>query len=179
MSLADRQREGFDNRLRKIRKGGSNTMGHLEIGPRDEVRAAKGKKAKNTVRVKSKRKKNVSIGEGSTVTLSILALFFGFLSMFVGQAAGFHFFEEGGLVPVEAPLPLLEPYLQYTPFLVGGLLALAFGWTFRMLSGIRFVSLAGAFVATFYYKTDLIQSLPGLYAGFFSKEYVNAVLAAV
>ncbi len=178
MALADKQRDGFDKRISRIKKGGKNTMGQIEIGPRDEERAKKGK-IDNTVRVKKRRKKKVDLASGATSTLVFLAIFFGGLSMFVGQAASFHFFEEGGLVPIDLGIAAIEPYLQYAPLLIGGLLALAFGYTFRLMSGLKFLALAGGFGAVFHYKLDLMQSMPGLYAGFFSEEYVKAVLAAV
>lgn len=179
MGLANEQRDGFDRRISRIKKGGANTMGEVHIGPVDEAQVYGKKKGKatNTVRVK-KKKQNVDLTSGSTLTLTILAVFFGGLSMFVGQAMDFHFFGQGGLVPLTAP-EIAEPYMEYAPFLFGGLLALAFGWTFRLMRGARFLGLAGGFGAVFYYKADLIQAVPGLYAGFFSKEYVEAALAAV
>ncbi len=94
MSRSDQS--GFNDRIKRIKKGGANTMGEVHIGPRDEVRAGdKGRKSKpsNTVRMKSKRKKNVNVGEGSGSSMIILAAVFGGLSMFVGQAAAFHFFQ--------------------------------------------------------------------------------------
>ena len=177
MALADKQRDGFDRRISRIKKGGKNTMGSIEIGPRDEERARKGK-IDNTVRMKKKRQKKVDLASGATSTLILLALFFGGLSMFVGQAATFHFFEEGGLVPVNLP-EIAAQYVQYAPFIIGGLLALAFGWTFRLMSGMKFVALAGGFAATFIYKLEMMQFMPGIYTGFFSKAYVQAALASV
>ncbi len=180
MGLANEQRDGFDRRISRIKKGGSNTMGEVHIGPVDEAQVYGKKKGKptNTVRVKKRRKKNVDIGSGSTLTLAILAVFFGGLSMFVGQAVNFHLYDAGGLLQMTPPA-LAEPYLQYAPFLFGGLLALAFGWTFRLMRGVRFLALAGGFGAVFYYQSDLIQAVPSLYAGFFSEEFVAAALSAV
>ena len=180
MSLANAQRDGFDKRIQKIRKGGSNTMGEVHVGPVDEaqVYGKKKSKATNRVRVKKKKAKNVDLNSGSTLTLSILAVFFGGMSMFVGQAMNFHFYDAGGLLQMTPPVGL-EAYIQYAPFLFGGLLALAFGWTFHLMRGIRFLALAGGFGAVFYYQSELIQKVPGLYAGFFSQEFVQAALAAV
>ena len=180
MSLSNAQREGFDKRISRIKKGGPNTMGEVHIGPVDEAQVYGKKKGKptNTVRVKKKRSKNVDLGSGSTLSLAVLAVFFGGLSMFVGQAMNFHFYDAGGLLQMTPPA-IVEPYVQYAPFVFGGLLALAFGWTFRLMRGIRFLALAGSFGAVFYYQSELIQAMPSLYAGFFSKEFVEAALAAV
>lgn len=180
MSLANAQRDGFDKRIAKIRKGGSNTMGEVHIGPVDEaqVYGKKKSRATNRVRVKRKKAKNVDLNGGSTLTLTILAVFFGGLSMFVGQAVDFHLYGVGGLLNMTPPAGF-EDYMQYVPFAVGGLLALAFGWTFHLMRGIRFLGLAGGFGAVFYYQSELIQMVPGLYAGFFSKEFVETALSAV
>jgi hypothetical protein len=107
-----------------------------------------------------------------------LALLFGGLSMFVGQAVAFHLYGEGGILNLTPPEFSVE-YIQYAPFVFGGLLALAFGWTFRLMRGLRFLALIGGFYAVHHYQAELIQTFPGTYAGFFSKGFVNAALAAV
>lgn len=179
MAIAKEQRDGFDQRISRIKKGGPNTMGEVHIGPVDEAKVYGKKKGKatNTVRMKKKSKKNVDVTSGSTLALAILAVLFGGLSMFVGQALNFHLYDAGGLLQMVPPA-VIEPYVQYAPFLFGGLLALAFGWTFRLMRGIRFVALVGGFVAVFYYQADLIQAMPSFYAGFFSEEFVAAAQPA-
>lgn len=177
MSLSNAQRDGFDRRLSKIKKGGSNTMGEIQIGPRDEESARAGK-AKNVVRVKKKRSKNVKLGQGATLSLLPLAGFFGGLSMFVGQAMDYQFFNAGGLLQFGTPMAALEPHMQYAPFVFGGILALLFAWTFRM-GGLKFLALAAGFWATFQYQTNLVMTFPGMYAGFFSKEFVEGVFASL
>lgn len=176
MSLSNAQRSGFEDRLSRIKKGGANTMGEVHIGPRDEVRARQGK-ADNVVRVKKKKRPNVNAGEGSTAVLAPVAVLLGGISMFVGQAADYQFFHEGGLLQMTPPVEALTPYMQFAPFLFGGILALMFAWTFRLNSAIRFLALLGGFGAVFYYQADLIETMPGMYANFFSKEFVAAALA--
>jgi hypothetical protein len=178
--MARSNQSGFEDRLKRIQKGGANTMGEVHIGPRDEVRAnQKSRKSKpsNTVRMKAKRGKKGNIGENSGSALVVLAAMFGALSMFVGQAAAFHLFQDGGLVPVTPP-EAIAPYIQYAPIAFGATLALLFMWTFRLSTLMRVTALAGACAAVFIYHTELVQSVPGLYTGFFTKEYVASVLAA-
>lgn len=171
MSISSAQREGFDRRLSRIRKGAPNTMGEIEIGPRDES-APNGKRAKNTVRVKRKRNKKVQVGQGATTPMMLFGAFIGGLSMFVGLATDYHFFQEGGLINMPTPLPELEPYMQYAPFAFGGLLALAFAWTFRLTSVLRFAALLGGFFAVFHYQPQMVNAMPDLYNNLFSKQYV-------
>lgn len=179
MSLSNAQREGFDKRIQKIRKGGSNTMGEVHIGPVDEAQVYGKKKGKatNTVRLKKKNQKKVDLTSGATGTLAMLALLFGGLSMFVGQAVAFHLY--GGGIMKLTPPEFAADYIQYAPFVFGGLLALAFGWTFRLMRGIRFLALIGGFYAVHHFQAELIQTFPGTYAGFFSKGFVETALAAV
>ena len=177
MALSNVQRSGFEDRLSRIKKGGDNTMGEVHIGPRDEVRAGDKTKPNNTVRMK-KKNKNVKIGEGSNASLVPLAFVFGAMSMFVGQAASYHLFADTGLIQVDvSALATAEPYLPYAHFLFGGVLALLFGWTFRMTSALRFLALVGGLVVMVHYQSNLIQKAPGLYQAFFSKAYVKEALA--
>ena len=48
-------RDGFEDRLARIKKGGANTMGEIQVGPREEIRAGSKTKPTNTVRVKRKK----------------------------------------------------------------------------------------------------------------------------
>lgn len=172
---------GFDDRIKRIKKGGANTMGEVHIGPRDEVRAnQKGRKSKpsNTVRMKAKSKKKVALGEGSGSSLVILALVFGAMSMFVGQVAAFHFFQDGGLAPITPPEAAV-PYMEYAPLAIGGVLALLFMWTFRMSSFMRATAMIAGAACVFIYHVELVETVPGLYVSFFTKEYVASVLTAV
>lgn len=180
MSLSNAQREGFDRRLSNIRKGGANTMGEVQIGPRDETTARKGKKHTNTVRLKKKKNKKVKdLDRGSVIAMLPLAALFGGLSMFVGQAADFQLFAEGGLFGLDTPHPALEPYMEYAPFALGGVLALLFVYTFRLGGGLKLIALGAGFWAVFQYKIALIHTFPGMYAGFFSKEFVEGIVGRV
>ena len=176
MARSNAQLTGFEDRLSRIKKGGANTMGEVHIGPRDEERARTGKSG-NVVRMKKKKPTKLSAGEGSTTVLAPVAVLLGGISMFVGQAADYQLFHEGGLLKMTPPVEVLTPYMQYAPFLFGGILALMFAWTFRLTSAIRFLALLGGFGAVFYYQADLVQKMPSMYANFFSVEFVEAAFA--
>ena len=168
------QRDGFENRLDRIKKGGANTMGEIQVGPREEIRAGSKKKATNTIRIKQK-KKTKEVGRGSTMSLIILAFAFGALSMFVGQVANFHFFQAGGLVPVDLTETPVAPYLPFAHLAIGGLLALMFCWTFRLTSIFRLAAAAIGVFVVMEYHTEMVQQAPGVYTKFFSKAYVKEV----
>lgn len=177
-SMSKDQRDGFEDRLSRIKKGGANTAGEVQIGPRDEIRAGdkRASKPANSVRIKQRRRKKKEVGRGSTLSLIILAFAFGALSMFVGQAAGFHFFG-GGLVPIDLSGTPLEPYLPQAHFAIGGVLALLFCWTFRLTSMMRIIAMVAGLAVMVQYHTEMVQQAPGVYQKFFSKGYVKRVQA--
>ena len=175
MSMSKGQRSGFEDRLARIKKGGVNTMGEVQIGPREEVRAGKTKsKPANTVRMKKRKTGKKEIGRGSTTSLLLLAFLFGVLSMFVGQAAGYHFFG-GGLVPIDLTGTPAEPYLDQAHLILGGVLGFLFCWTFRLTSIVRVAAMVAGLAVMVQYHTDLVQQAPGVYTKFFSKAYVKEV----
>ena len=174
MSMAKGQRNGFEDRLSRIKKGGANTMGEVQIGPRAEIRAGSKSKPSNTVRLKKKKTGKKEIGRGSTSSLILLAFAFGVLSMFVGQAAGYHFFG-GGLVPIDLTGTPAEPYLDQAHLILGGVLGFLFCWTFRLTSIVRVAAMVAGLAVMVQYHTDLVQQAPGVYTKFFSKAYVKEV----
>lgn len=170
MALADRQRDGFEERLKRIQKGGANTMGEVHIGPKDEEKARKGKD-KSTVQLK--KKKHKAPKRGGLIMLFV-GLFIGVLCMFVGKAADFHMFAEGGLAPMEVPIAALEPYMVYAPFVFAGLLALIFAWTFQMSTLMRKVAVIAGLTGAVYFEGDLVNQFPGIYTSMFNEAYVTA-----
>ncbi len=170
------QRQGFEDRLARIQKGGVNTMGEVHIGPRDEVRASKKSKPANTVRMKKKKNGNKEIGRSSGSTLIILAFIFGALSMFVGQSAAFHFFHPLGLIQLDLSETALAPHLSMAHLAIGGVLGLLFCWTFRLTSILRLAAMGAGLFVMVEYHNDMIKSVPGVYTQFFHKEYVKQVI---
>ena len=177
MSMAKGQRSGFEDRLSRIKKGGANTMGEVHLGPREEVRANQAAKSKpsNTVRLKRKNTRKKEIGRNTGLSLIILAFIFGGLSMFVGQAAAFHFFEDGGLVPLDLSGTPVAEYLPFAAYAIGGTLGLLFCWTFRLTSLLRLVAMVGGLFVMVEYHTEMVKALPSIYVSFFSEDYVEGV----
>ncbi len=169
------QRDGFEDRLKRIKKGGANTMGEIQVGPREEIRAGSKSKPANTVRVKRKKQKKKEVGRGSTMSLMFMAFLFGGLSMFVGQVANFHFFQEGGFVPIDLSGTPVEQYLPFAHLAIGGVLALMFCWTFHLTSILRLAAAAAGVFLVFEYHAEMVQQAPGVYSKFFSKPYVKEI----
>ena len=168
---------GFEDRLSRIHKGGANTMGELQVGPREEIRAGSKSKPSNTVRMKRKNTKKQEIGRASGMSLFLLAFFFGAFSMFVGQVANFHMFVPGGLTPLNLGETAVAPYLPFAHMIIGGVLAVMFAWTFRLLTMMRIVATVAGLFAVMQYHTELVEFAPGTHVKFFSKAYVKEVRA--
>jgi hypothetical protein len=179
MATSKIQRTGFEDRLSRIKKGGDNTMGEVHIGPRDEVRAGQKRKANNTVRLKRKKPSKKEIGRSSGVSLLILAFLFGVLSMFVGQAAAYHLFADTGLIKLDLSATAVAPYVPVADFIIGGFFAVLFAWTFQLMGVVRLVAIAVGLFVMVQYQPVLVKSAPGVYAAFFSKEFVESHLGSV
>lgn len=175
MATSRVQKQTFEDRLARINKGAANTMGEVHIGPRDEQQARSGKNV-NTVRIKKKGKRKVELGRGSSVVLMPLALLIGALSAFAGKAAAFHFFSEGGLMPVTLPTTALDAYLPFAHLAIACLLAMLFAWTFRLTGFVRMATVALGLGAVVYAEPQLVERFPGVYASMFSETYVAEML---
>ena len=171
MSMTHEQKYSFEKRLSRIRKGAANTMGEVHIGPRDEEKARTGKHS-NTVRLKGKKKKPVEIRNGSNAALLPIGFLIGGLSMFAGQALAYHLFGDGGLLPIEIPVPVVAEYTQFAHYLFAAALALMFAWTFGMSTVIRKLAVIAGLASVVYFEGDLVQKYPGIYACIFSETYV-------
>ncbi|AZQ67742.1 hypothetical protein EF888_11710 [Silicimonas algicola] len=176
MATSKIQRTGFEDRLSRIKKGGDNTMGEVHIGPRDEVRAGQKRKPGTTVRLKKKKQSKKEIGRASGVSLLILAFLFGALSMFVGQAASYHLFAETGLIQLDLSATPAAPYVPVAHIVIGGFFAVLFAWTFQLMGVVRLAAIAAGLFVMVQYQPVLIKSVPGVYAAFFSDEFVESQL---
>ena len=179
MATSKVQRTGFEDRLSRIKKGGDNTMGEVHIGPRDEVRAGQKRKPNNTIRLKKKKQSKKEIGRASGMSLMILAFFFGALSMFVGQATAYQLFAETGLIKLDLSTTAVAPYVPVAHFIIGGFFALLFAWTFQLMAMARLVAIGLGLFVMVQYQPVLVKSVPGIYAAFFSKEFVEGQLGKV
>ena len=176
MATSRVQRQTFEDRIARINKGAANTMGEVHIGPRDEAMARTGKPT-NTVRVKKKRKQKVEVGRGSNVAIIPIAILTGARSAFAGKAASYHFFEEGGLMPIVLPATMLDPYLPFAHLFIAGVLAMMFVWTFRLTGFVRKAAVILGIAGILYAEPRLVETFPGVYASMFSEAYVAEQLS--
>ena len=175
MAIADTQRKGFEDRLSRIKKGGVNTMGEVQIGPRDENQPRKSKPT-NTVRIKRKKPKQVNLGEGSNIVLAPIAAAVGGLSMFVGQAAEYHLFQPGGLFNISIPVDAAVMAIPCAHFIIAIALALSLSWAFGLTNLVRRMAMIAGLAAVTVWQTELVERYPGVYTGVFSEAFVQEKL---
>lgn len=175
-SMADAQRDGFDSRITRIKAGTSpNSMGRVEIGPREEVRAheAKKRKGKHVRRVRMVGPKE---SFGSMVLNFPLALAVGAFAFAAGRIAAFHLFTQQGLYPLELPEWVWRIEL-WGDLALAAVLALTLAWIFQMGRGIRRTALLLGFAGMMSGEVFVMQQFPEIFERFYTPSYVTATVA--
>ncbi len=152
MTSQEHHKQVFRDRIQRVAAGGPNTMAQIYVGRADS-------------RAPPPVKRNL-MAELRVLPVTALT---GAFAMFLGQLASFHLFsDDGGL----ALGPISPSGFLLASFLIGIVLALIFGRVFRVDKGIRFLALAGGFMAMIWFDSNLIGSNPEIFAMIFSENYV-------
>lgn len=170
-ALAQAQRTGFDDRIRRISRGdGPNVMGRIEVGPREEVRAyEKGKKGAKKIPLAGQRR-----GGGIAMLIILpLAALIGAASMFAGRIGAFHLFSGQGLYLIELPGWNIALWGDVA---IGATIALMLGWAFRLGHGLRRLTLLFGFAAMMPSEAFLLQEYPEVFERIYTPAYVTAEL---
>lgn len=169
-SMMQQQRDGFDDRIARIRSGRSpNVAGRMEVGPRKEVRAyEEGRKARRQrVIVRGRHRENIF----ALLFILPLAALVGALSFFAGRVAAFHAFTGEGLYLVELPVWRIE---LWGDIAIAAVLALLLAWTLRLNHGIRRTAVLLGFAAMMGGELLLMQEYPEVFERFYTPTYVTA-----
>ena len=156
MINADVQRDTFQGRLKRIKKGGPNTLGHVYVGPVEED------------------------GSGNSkphfgIFATLLAFTFGAAAYFVGHLAQYHL--AGDLERLgEQALMVAE---SAGDLIVAGLILFILVRLTRMRGvGPALVGAFGLF-AMMGLHTFAVQMAPELYSDLYSENYVNQITGSV
>lgn len=176
-SMADVQRGGFDSRISRIKAGTSpNSMGRVEVGPRDEVRAheqAK-RKGKHVRKVKIVAAQRESFGSMLFSLPSALAL--GAIAFVIGRVGAFHFLTPQGRFPIELPASLWRIEL-WGDIALAAVFALILGWMFQMNKGVRKTALLLGFAGMMSAEVLVMQKFPEIFEQVYTPSYVTATIA--
>ncbi len=173
-SLAERQRQGFQDRLVRITEGGENCMGHVHVGPREEIRARDAKAAKKALSKRARKSRR----RGSPVATFVLlpvALAVGAGSMLVGRVAAYRFFTDDG--PYAATTLAGMDASLVADVGIAAVLAIVLAWALHLGFGMRRLAVLAGFVAMMTGEAELMKQFPDVFTAFYSESYVASVLA--
>ena len=167
-AFADVQRQGFDERIRRIHSGGRNTSGTIYVGPADVD--SQPKKEKRRRRKRRERGERSGPSPLSALFMWPFAFLIGALAMLAGRVAAFQLTLRPEMLPPEyASLIMLV-----ADFGIAAVLMIALGWAFHLGGGMRKWFLAAGFVAVMVAEPLIIRQAPDLFVPFFSENYVAA-----
>lgn len=158
-SMAQRQKQAFQSRIKRINKGGPNTSGYLLVGSQDGTAG--------------KRNKPIRIRRGETfgtrlaaaiknLFIAPVAFVVGGLSMVLGIAAAYHLdaLQFTQSIEIEQAAFLLE----HIDLLMAVLLALVLGFVLRLGRGPRFLAMMVGLIAVFILQDQLMSAYPEPFA---------------
>ncbi len=166
--MADTQRASFEDRLKRIKSGGPNTMGEILVGA---VEDADRKRKRKPQRVKRKAQpKSIAVSPFADVVFMPIAFLFGMICMQAGRIGSYHLFTEAGAYPTVTD----NAYLN-----LGGdvglavVLALIFSWTFHLMgTGPRRIGLLLGLLAVYFGEPYLMGLGPDAYMAVYSDAHV-------
>jgi hypothetical protein len=163
----DEHRRKFEERLKRIQRGGPNTIGHIYVGEAStetSVSAARGLFGR---------------AGGWLVALLVLpvAAALGGLSMAIGRFGSFHLASGEGQFTVQAVADF-SPHLGGVAgaILLGSLVCLILRWSFRLQAPVQGLAMVLGFAAVLMGEQMLVERAPGLFAALMSEDFVMETL---
>lgn len=153
--MAEAQRNTFHARIKKIHKGGPNTMGHILVGSQDD---SSGGRAKT---IKFRRGKSFLARLGSAfadLALMPMALILGGIAMVLGMTAMYHA-EVAGLIEITE-----GSIWSYAEIVAALLIAAGLGHLTSLTKGARKVGLIGGVALVYVVQAQLIAAYPEPFA---------------
>lgn len=171
-SISQAQRDGFDDRINRIRTGDSpNVLGRMEVGPREEVRAHEAGKRGRKARRARARTGHPRESALSLMFIAPMAILIGALSLFAGRVAAFHLFTGQGMYRVDLPVWRID---LWGDIAIAATLALLLAWTLRLNHGVRRTALLLGFAGMMSGEVLLMQEFPEVFERFYTPSYVTA-----
>jgi hypothetical protein len=159
----DEHKRKFEERLKRIQRGGPNTTGHIYVGEATSDTGTPGVRA--------------SIGRAGGWFVGLLVLpvaaILGGLSMAIGRFGSFHMASGEGQFTVQAVADF-SPHLGGAAgaILLGSLVALILRWSFRLQAPVQGLAMVLGFGAVLLGEQMLVERAPGLFAALMSEDYV-------
>ena len=163
----DEHKRKFEERLKRIQRGGPNTTGHIYVGEASTETSASAVRG--------------TIGRAGGWLLGLLVLpvaaALGGLSMAIGRFGSFHMASGEGQFTVQAVADF-SPHLGGVAgaILLGSLVCLILRWSFRLQAPVQGLAMVLGFGAVLMGEQMLVERAPGLFAALLSEEYVMDTL---
>lgn len=160
-TIAEGQRDVFTERLKRIERGGGNTVGRMMVGPTTPETVAE------------QRRVQAGSGPVANTLMIVFAAGVGFLSMLTGRVAAFHLTSTGA-----EPVITSSSMALFADFGIAAVLMLILAWSFRLGTGMRRIALVAGFLSVMLGEALLIAQAPTVFEALFSPEYVAGMLDA-
>ena len=174
-AMADVQRVGFDERIRRIQSGGPNTSGTIYIGPQegDAPKQKERRRWRKQKRARAAKTRPLDAPSPLVIVLSWpFAFLIGALCMLAGRVALFQLSLQPDVLPPEwSDLIMLTADVA-----VAALLLIALGWAFSLGGGLRRILLCAGFLAMMLGEAMVIREAPDVFVPLFSENYVAAAM---
>jgi hypothetical protein len=157
-SLSDEQHKKFEERLKRINRGGPNTSGHIIVGP------AEPDKKPRRQRLARRPGDFLSRLAGAVGHLFVVPVSFalGMVAMMAG-IVGEHQVQRAGVADL-AEAGILAQLLPFKEFLLAGLVVVIVGGLFRLNRGPRKLAVLTGLVAAFVLQDQIVAAYPGAFA---------------
>lgn len=176
-SMTDVGRGGFDSRITRIKAGNSpNSMGRVEVGPRDEVYAHEQAKRKGSHIRKVRIVQAPRESFGSLLFSLPSALALGAIAFVAGRVGAFHFLTPQGRFPIELPAAVWRIEL-WGDIVLAAVIALILAWMFQMNKGARKTALLLGFAGMMSAEVIVMQKFPQIFEQVYTPSYVTATVA--
>jgi hypothetical protein len=163
----DEHKRKFEERLKRIQRGGPNTTGHIYVGEATGAATASPARA--------------SVGRAGAWLVGLLVLpvagVLGGLSMAIGRFGSWHIASGQGQFTVSAVADF-SPHLGGLAgaILLGSLVCLILRWSFRLQRPLQGLAMVLGFGAVLLGEQMLVERAPGLFAALYSEDYVMDTL---
>lgn len=157
-SLSDEQHKKFEERLKRISRGGPNTSGHIIVGP------AEPNKRQRRQRLARRPGDFLSRLAGAIghVVVAPVSFALGGIAMMAG-IVGEHQAQRAGLAEL-AEAGIVAQLMPYKEFLLAGLVVVILGGLLRLNRGPRKLAVLAGLAAAFVLQDQIIATYPDAFA---------------
>jgi hypothetical protein len=166
--------KSFEERLKRINKGGPNTSGHVIIGPVEDPNAGKKKSRRYRKPGAFMARLKQAFGHLMMVPVSFVM---GAFAVFAAIVGVYHL-DRFEMIPV-AEAGLMQQVTAYPEVFLALALAAVLGWAFKLVDGPRKIGLVAGLALAFVLQDAVIAEYPDVFARLMSDVTLDDAIAAL